>query len=1221
MHQAPAAELLDSVGNVLAASPSGYAFEVLAPAAGDYYIRLHAGQSLGTFTGSYGVNLLVSSYLGDLESEPNNDLASADPLAAAPRNFRGTLTSGTDPVDYWMFNGTAGQVASIKLANRLAGNPGLRLFNPSNVEIASNFTGLGLQFTLPVTGQYRFEVSTPAAGDYVGSIFLSLNPAQEAEPSNGFSGAASWNFLSNPRAVGSLGGVNDVDVFAVDLVAGTFYQFLLDTAPLNLFRENRILALYNELGQLMEYTAGPSAFNPNEIRTDAATGFGFRIEQTGRHYVSVLATGETGLGPYSLLGQVTGSYPTRRDVPLYFLDYTDQTPHLGTDASAGIVNPAHIPLLVGLFEAMYDMYDVDVTTTSPGAGTYVAHGMGNFAGNGGGGLGGNFNLNNGAPIGSRRPSGDSWTDVTGAGWTRFADMERAAYVQAQETGHASGIYAHARHPLAFLAYDAQAFINVVGTYFPFPWTDSDVPDVETRNQRDFLDMVLQSGRIAQEVEANNSIGTAQNLDPFFSEMMAGGGDVDPRNDRVTILGQVPAVADVDLYRFTAAAGETFAIDIDAAELQRPLDAQLTILDSTGAVVSTFVESLDRESGLISVDPYIVHQFAMAGTYYVRVSSERGTVGNYRLRVTADQAFDTDGPRVLAAWPNGASSIDSTKQLIFWFDDQIDPGTLAGNITVTGPGGAVAGSAVFDPQDATLVWTAAAPLATGAYTVTFNGGTTGIKDLRGNRLDGETTGSGNTLAWPNISGDGAVGGNFVTTFTISGPDTVAAIVSFGSYRRHPYNRGLFTLNFNDELSIVDVYNTTFTLRGDGPDNIFNNADDTFAPLDVLYEKFGATLGRQLELYTRGVPDPDNYRIQATFLDAAGNTVNLLQPFTVGLDPILNYGPSVADLNIQPGTVLSVGPSNIQVTFGNNVSPGTLTTSTFQLRFSPDPTFFDGNDTFISDADGLIAWDPVNHRATFQPAASLTGGYYLIELDGDAGGIASPTGRLLDGEYLDTHIAGNSLYSLWKDAPSGDGLPGGDYRAYFSIDSNNTPPTISDIANQSTASNTPTGAIPFTVGDAETAAAALTLSGDSSNPLLVPNGNIVFGGSGANRTVTITPASNQAGTTTITVTVTDGNGSTAFDSFLLMVTGPAVVLNHTPSGTVTSAVSSIEFNFNQAMNTGSFAVADDVVSFTGPGGSNLFSQITSFSWLDSDTLRVNFNSQSTNGSYSMVVGPRS
>ena len=70
--------------------------------------------------------------------------------------------------------------------------------------------------------------------------------------------------------------------------------------------------------------------------------------------------------------------------------------------------------------------------------------------------------------------------------------------------------------------------------------------------------------------------------------------------------------------------------------------------------------------------------------------------------------------------------------------------------------------------------------------------------------------------------------------------------------------------------------------------------------------------------------------------------------------------------------------------------------------------------------------------------------------------------------------------------------------------NTAPTISDIADQTTPVNTAEGPLAFTVGDAETAAGSLTVTGSSSNTTLVPNANITFGGAGANRTVTVTPA---------------------------------------------------------------------------------------------------------------------
>jgi glucose/arabinose dehydrogenase len=110
---------------------------------------------------------------------------------------------------------------------------------------------------------------------------------------------------------------------------------------------------------------------------------------------------------------------------------------------------------------------------------------------------------------------------------------------------------------------------------------------------------------------------------------------------------------------------------------------------------------------------------------------------------------------------------------------------------------------------------------------------------------------------------------------------------------------------------------------------------------------------------------------------------------------------------------------------------------------------------------------------------------------------------------------------------------DMTTAISISTSNTAPTISSISNQNSAMNTPTAAIPFTVDDAGSGPTNLTVSGVSSNLTLVPNANIVFGGSGANRTVTITPAAGQSGTATITVKVSDGSLTTS-TTFVLTVT---------------------------------------------------------------------------------------
>jgi hypothetical protein len=108
--------------------------------------------------------------------------------------------------------------------------------------------------------------------------------------------------------------------------------------------------------------------------------------------------------------------------------------------------------------------------------------------------------------------------------------------------------------------------------------------------------------------------------------------------------------------------------------------------------------------------------------------------------------------------------------------------------------------------------------------------------------------------------------------------------------------------------------------------------------------------------------------------------------------------------------------------------------------------------------------------------------------------------------------------------------------------NTPPTISSVAAQTIAVNTSTAVLPFSVNDAQTAAANLTVTASSSNTTLVPNASIVLGGSGTNRTVKVTPAANQTGTATITLRVSDGT-LTASRTFTVTVSGTTTTPTNT------------------------------------------------------------------------------
>ena len=110
---------------------------------------------------------------------------------------------------------------------------------------------------------------------------------------------------------------------------------------------------------------------------------------------------------------------------------------------------------------------------------------------------------------------------------------------------------------------------------------------------------------------------------------------------------------------------------------------------------------------------------------------------------------------------------------------------------------------------------------------------------------------------------------------------------------------------------------------------------------------------------------------------------------------------------------------------------------------------------------------------------------------------------------------------------------------------TPPTITAITNRIINQNASTGPIAFTIADDITAVGSLVLSKESSNTNLVPTANIVFGGSGANRTVTVTPLVGQSGTVTITVVVADAKGARGFETFDLTVLPPPLtqpVLNN-------------------------------------------------------------------------------
>ncbi len=232
------------------------------------------------------------------------------------------------------------------------------------------------------------------------------------------------------------------------------------------------------------------------------------------------------------------------------------------------------------------------------------------------------------------------------------------------------------------------------------------------------------------------------------------------------------------------------------------------------------------------------------------------------------------------------------------------------------------------------------------------------------------------------------------------------------------------------------------------------------------------------------DVGTYAIRLQFQDgSSGDNIHLewIEVDTVSTLKGHINGPSVIGASIQPGSSYQ-GPytNRLDIDFSGALDTSTLTPANVRLRYSPDPTFFDSNDAFVADADSTIAWNPMLHRATFQAATALKAGYYLIELNGSSGGIRNTAGVLLDGEFLTNYVAGNTNILSPSRQLSGNGLPGGDYRAAFSVAS----ALDLTLSSANVAENSGTTLVTVTRNDSATNAITVSLTSSDVTAITVP-----------------------------------------------------------------------------------------------------------------------------------------
>ena len=387
----------------------------------------------------------------------------------------------------------------------------------------------------------------------------------------------------------------------------------------------------------------------------------------------------------------------------------------------------------------------------------------------------------------------------------------------------------------------------------------------------------------------------------------------------------------------------------------------------------------------------------------------------------------------------------------------------------------------------------------------------------------------------------------TTFTIrfgpssTGTKTAEIRIFNNDSNENPYNlnvtgtghQAIAPINdktWNEDVTLADIP-VTLDLVGGGPPNLNGYSNNQALVPDANLIFGGSGNNRTLTI----VPLSDaNGRGNIEIVVNDGVTISHTS-FGITVEPV-NDAPIVTNMNqvlsyVEGAT--SVDPDNIVITdidFAGSVVPTAM-----------GPVTIPNNDESIT----------VNLTLNNTTTGNMTANSGNGETYGQATGVWTVTGNLGQVNaalaavafvpYTNNDV--NTTVTVHVEDAAGTGPADG------TIELNVTPvndaPTISDIPNMTTNEDTPVSGS-FTVSDVETPPDQLILTGTSGNTTLVPDENIVFSGGSllsslarsvsttqdSNRTVTITPASGQSGTTTITVTVSDGEIAVS-DTFLLTV----------------------------------------------------------------------------------------
>ena len=137
-------EILDSSGRTLVTSDDGDAARLVAPATGQYFIRVGSENVFGTFVGPYGMQSSYTSAPANNESEPNDFIVAADNLnGLAGEKVGGTLADATEE-DVFFIDAQAGQTLVVAFAGLSEASPAVEVLDSFGNVLGENQSGTGI---------------------------------------------------------------------------------------------------------------------------------------------------------------------------------------------------------------------------------------------------------------------------------------------------------------------------------------------------------------------------------------------------------------------------------------------------------------------------------------------------------------------------------------------------------------------------------------------------------------------------------------------------------------------------------------------------------------------------------------------------------------------------------------------------------------------------------------------------------------------------------------------------------------------------------------------------------------------------------------------------------------------------------------------------------------------------------------------------------------------